>query len=96
MRSFIAQRDGRKYAELIRYTDMDYVKDADSHGDIVHHKSYINLNNIFDPAVTINFENLELLCIDCHNKEHISTFDESGMIKPKQEDMLELAGVYKK
>lgn len=40
-------------------------------GTIVHHKKYINKGNINDPNITLNFNNLELLCHDCHNKEHM-------------------------
>lgn len=39
-------------------------------GTIVHHKIYLTPENINDPNITLNFENLELLCQDCHNKEH--------------------------
>ena len=39
-------------------------------GVIVHHKNYISADNIQDNEITTNFDNLELLCIDCHNKEH--------------------------
>ena len=39
-------------------------------GEIVHHKEYINMDNITDPEVLLSFQNLELLCLDCHNKEH--------------------------
>ena len=39
-------------------------------GYIVHHKCYINPLNVNDPAITLNFDNLEYLCHDCHNKEH--------------------------
>ncbi|WP_078434242.1 HNH endonuclease [Metabacillus halosaccharovorans] len=39
-------------------------------GKIVHHKLYITPQNINDPDITLNFNNLELLCQDCHNKEH--------------------------
>ena len=48
---------------------------------IVHHKNYINIDNINDTNITMNFNNLEALCQDCHNKEHIhrkSRFDEEG------------------
>lgn len=38
---------------------------------IVHHKEYINDINIHDPKITLNWDNLELLCIECHNKEHM-------------------------
>lgn len=39
-------------------------------GYIVHHKEYINASNIDDPNVTLNHDNLEYLCLPCHNKEH--------------------------
>lgn len=39
-------------------------------GKIVHHKVYLNQKNINDPAVALNFANLEYLCQDCHNVEH--------------------------
>lgn len=56
-------------------------------GVIVHHKCYISPNNIDNPHVTLDFKNLELLCHDCHNKEHSAkqkryTFDASGNILP--------------
>ncbi|QSX06447.1 HNH endonuclease [Sedimentibacter sp. zth1] len=37
-------------------------------GKIVHHKIYINKNNIIDPEVTLNFSNLILLCQDSRTK----------------------------
>ena len=37
---------------------------------IVHHKIYLTEENYKDPKVSLNFENLEALCQDCHNKEH--------------------------
>ena len=39
-------------------------------GEIVHHKIYIDASNINDESVTMNFDNLELLCRDCHAEEH--------------------------
>ncbi|MCM3536584.1 HNH endonuclease [Priestia endophytica] len=39
-------------------------------GKIVHHKTYITPQNINNPAITLSHSNLELLCQDCHNKEH--------------------------
>lgn len=39
-------------------------------GKIVHHKKHITPKNINDPRITLSFSNLELLCEDCHNKEH--------------------------
>ncbi len=57
------------------------------HGKIVHHRIHLTESNINDPAITLAFNNLELLCHDCHNKEHFKnesgaryTFDANGEI----------------
>lgn len=39
-------------------------------GKIVHHREYIQMDNMDDPEILLSFQNLELLCLDCHNKEH--------------------------
>lgn len=39
-------------------------------GDIVHHKVKLTPDNISDPAVALSWDNLELLCRDCHAKAH--------------------------
>ena len=38
---------------------------------IVHHKIYLTPQNVKRPDITLNPINLEALCKDCHNKEHI-------------------------
>ena len=57
-----------------------------SPGDIVHHKIRIKPENINDPSVTLNWKNLELLCIECHNREHAKNerryFWDGGEIRP--------------
>ena len=37
---------------------------------IVHHKIYLDANNVNDPEITTNPEHLEALCQACHNAEH--------------------------
>ena len=37
---------------------------------IVHHLTYITPDNIDDPNITLNFNNLEALCWECHDNEH--------------------------
>lgn len=44
-------------------------------GDEVHHKIYLSPENINDPNITLNWDNLELLCASCHSKEHMSKYD---------------------
>ena len=39
-------------------------------GVIVHHKIPITKENISDPTITLNWDNLELVCRDCHAEEH--------------------------
>lgn len=39
-------------------------------GKEVHHIVRLNQDNVMDVSVSINPENLILLCKDCHNKEH--------------------------
>lgn len=54
----------------------------------MHHKIHITPLNINNPMITLNFKNLEYVCQDCHNKEHMQRgaikeglkFDEDGNI----------------
>lgn len=58
---------------------------------IVHHKEYLTDINFNDDSISLNEDNLEGVCIDCHNKEHHSTlvtrndlvFDSEGNIVPR-------------
>ena len=38
--------------------------------EIVHHKVHLTPENIGDPSITLNFDNLERVCRDCHAREH--------------------------
>lgn len=39
-------------------------------GDEVHHKIRLTPKNVHDPSVALNWDNLELLCKQCHLDEH--------------------------
>ena len=56
-------------------------------GYIVHHKTELNSQNISDPNITLNWDNLTYVCRECHNKIHMGSsealadgleFDEYG------------------
>jgi 5-methylcytosine-specific restriction endonuclease McrA len=47
-------------------------------GRIVHHKILLTPTNISDPNVSLNWDNLEYLCQECHNKEH---FEKHNSVK---------------
>ncbi|WP_051045217.1 HNH endonuclease [Halalkalibacterium ligniniphilum] len=62
-------------------------------GYIVDHIEEITEENVNDPFVTFNWENLQLLCLPCSNrktfKKHFAiredvTFDESGQLVKKE------------
>ena len=39
-------------------------------GDIVHHIEHITPSNMNDPMITLNHDNLQFLCLECHNTVH--------------------------
>lgn len=39
-------------------------------GVIVHHREHISPENISDPAVLLDWNNLQLVCRDCHAELH--------------------------
>lgn len=56
---------------------------------IAHHKRWLNKNTINNADITLNWNNLEALCQDCHNKEHHKQepklrygFDAAGNVIP--------------
>ena len=57
---------------------------------IVHHIKHLTPQNINDISIALDWGNLEALCFDCHNAEHLGgdaiaeglRFDESGNIVP--------------
>ena len=39
-------------------------------GEIVHHKIFLDESNIKNPEITLNVDNLEFVCRDCHAAIH--------------------------
>lgn len=57
-------------------------------GDLVHHKTHITPANINDPNITLSFDNLQLVCRDCHaaihdKKKRRYKFDDMGRLIPR-------------
>lgn len=58
-------------------------------GRIVHHKRQLTPQNITDTDIALNFENLRLLCYECHAEAHgfnkkRYVVDENGNVTPKK------------
>lgn len=43
-------------------------------GDEVHHIIHLSPDNINNPDITLNWDNLELLCRSCHSIHHMSKY----------------------
>ena len=41
-------------------------------GTICHHRRYLTPQTVKDFSLSLNFDNLECLCMNCHNKEHFA------------------------
>lgn len=37
---------------------------------VVHHKTHITADNLDDPSITLSFDNLMALCVNCHAEIH--------------------------
>ena len=52
-------------------------------GKVVHHKIHLSPDNITDPNITMGWDNLQLLCQDCHAAVHRREkrwhFDKDGL-----------------
>ena len=64
--------------------------------EIAHHRRYLTPRNVNDADVALNPENLEALCMACHNAEHFGTggavaqgltFDENGDLSPERRNV---------
>ena len=60
-------------------------------GYIVHHRTWLTPENINNPDIALNHDNLKYDCLICHNKEPSNedelrcTFDKNGQPIPKEE-----------
>ena len=63
--------------------------------EIAHHKQHLTAANVNNPEISLNPDNLEALCLACHNAEHFSTggataaglaFDGDGNLIQESED----------
>lgn len=59
-------------------------------GEIVHHKVWLTQSNIGDPNVSLNWDNLELVCRNCHAEIHEARVrrykvDDCGFVRTKED-----------
>ena len=68
--SFYNSKEWKKCREAYKQSVYGLCERCGSPGGEVHHKIYLTPENINDPNITLNWDNLELLCASCHSKEH--------------------------
>ena len=73
-RSFTRVKNGKSVGIPIFKYKLGICERCGANGDIVHHKNYIHPGNINNPEVTLNWANLEVLCQECHNREHFEKY----------------------
>jgi len=59
---------------------------------ICHHKKWLNDTNVNDPKIALSFDNLEALCLECHNAEHgskhdVAVFNDAGELVTVKESV---------
>lgn len=93
---FYNSKEWKKCRTAYRKSKFNLCERCGGIGYFVHHKVYIDMSNIYDPTITLNFDNLELLCKDCHNKEHFSEpnqFDGDGNLLEQTQDINDVLGI---
>lgn len=69
-RKLYASKEWAKVRAFVYERDHGLCVDCGAGGQEVHHIKYLTEENINNPEVTLNAENLILLCKDCHHKAH--------------------------
>jgi len=85
-KAFYLSKQWRRVRAYVFARDVGLCVRCGRPGDIVHHKVNLTPENINDPSVALNADNLELLCRDCHALAHAAgpataeglMFDEDG------------------
>lgn len=58
--------------------------------EIVHHKIHLTAENVRNPKISYNQDNLMALCRDCHNREHQNNFQKAGAIFSESGDVVDV------
>ena len=73
---------------VIDYAEVCKAKGIYTAGEIVHHKIHLTPQNISNPDVSLAWDNLQLLCRECHAEAHTQSerrysVDELGRVSPR-------------
>jgi 5-methylcytosine-specific restriction endonuclease McrA len=69
-KSFYLSKEWRAVRDNVFKRDCGLCVRCGKPGEIVHHKTHITPANIDDPNITLNWNNLQLVCRECHAQIH--------------------------
>lgn len=69
-KKFYKSKEWLKCREAVVKRDFRLCVECGAPGEEVHHIEHITPDNINDPNITLNMDNLKTLCKDCHHKAH--------------------------
>ena len=74
-RRFYSSKQWQQVRKSVLYRDNYVCKICGRPASIVHHINFLNPDNINNPDISLNPDNLVSVCIDCHNRIHNTTDD---------------------
>lgn len=77
-KKFYNSKEWKKCRDSFKESKYHICERCGEPGEEVHHIIYLTPENINDPMITLSWDNLELLCMSCHSKEHMSKYDVVG------------------
>ena len=90
--SFYNSKEWRRVSAAYLSSKLYICERCGKPAQICHHKKWLNESNVHDPETALSFDNLEALCIECHNAEHglrhdITVFDDAGNVVEVKESV---------
>ena len=90
-RSKVWRETRERFLELYPFCEECLKEKRYTPATLVHHRVHLNEKNVNDPKISLDFSNLEAVCLECHNKIHYGrsdkrySVDEYGRISPLSE-----------
>jgi len=70
MNEFYNSQQWRRVSKLFLKSKHFICERCGGCGDVAHHKIHLNRWNVNNPDISLNMDNLECLCLACHNAIH--------------------------
>lgn len=87
--AFYDSTEWQKVRGYVVYREHGICQRCGRPGCIVHHRTYLTEQNINDEHITLDAGNLELLCQECHNREHMGkSVTRDGLVFDSNGDLI--------